>query len=219
MFIIKSNDRVVYGPAQYNYQMFKWILVNDLELDPSTFTIPNIMNTNEVFTINETTSILPVELNYNTIDSDIEQPAGPIWLFTNEKAIGTYEAVPKPIDAVKNELKAIVAKQRYEKEVSGLEINGSKILTDRESQAQLNGAYVSLKNNLVTSIDWKASNGSWVVLTLTEVEPLATAVSMHVQNCFTEEKIKCEEIDAVTTLAELKVIAESLKPQTNPMGV
>lgn len=212
MFIVKENERVVYGPAHYNYQMFKWVLVNDLELDPTSFTLPNNMEDLETATITPTVSILPVNIVYNPIDSDIEQPAGPFWAFTDTLASAIYNAEPKPIDTVKNELKAIVASQRYTKEISGIEINGSKILTDRESQAQLNGAYVSLKNNLVTSIDWKTSNGDWVALTLAEIEPMAIAVSTHVQSCFTEEKNKCVEIDLATTLAELKVIAESLKP-------
>ena len=110
---------------------------------------------------------------------------------------------------VKNALKAEAAALRYEKETSGILLpNGANIRTDRESQAQLNAAYSSLKNGLIESTFWKADGGVWVSVTLTEIEPIAQVVANHVAACFAAERAHWEaidQIDAVEALADYDV--------------
>ena len=86
--------------------------------------------------------------------------------------------------------------------------NGANIRTDRESQAQLNAAYSSLKNGLIESTFWKADGGMWVSVTLTEIEPIAQVVANHVAACFAAERAHWEaidQIDAVEALADYDV--------------
>lgn len=81
-----------------------------------------------------------------------------------------------------------LADYRYQVETGGLELaDGSRILTDRESQAQLTSAYQSLSQPFVDLIDWKAADG-WVTVTEPELRPIAQAVARHVQGCFTAER-------------------------------
>ncbi|EBC1279443.1 DUF4376 domain-containing protein [Salmonella enterica] len=68
-----------------------------------------------------------------------------------------------------------------------------KILTDRESQAQLAGAYQSLACGLITQTDWKAADG-WMTVTKEQIEPVAKAVATHVAGCFAAEKAVSEQI-------------------------
>ena len=104
----------------------------------------------------------------------------------------------------KEELKKTVTDRRYSVETSGITLpNGVKIKTDRESQAQLSSAYSSLKNGLITDTQWKGDNGEWVLVTLTEIEPIAQAVAAHVRACFAAEKQHFESIDAITTFEGL----------------
>lgn len=89
-----------------------------------------------------------------------------------------------------------LADHRWQIETGGVTLpDGSRILTDRESQAQLTSAYQSLSMPFVESIDWKAAGG-WVTVTETELRPIAQAVAQHVQGCFKAERIVSEQIDA-----------------------
>ena len=131
-----------------------------------------------------------------------------------QNADGRWEAawrVPTDAEArdaflinVKNALKAEVATLRYEKETGGVLLpNGANIRTDRESQAQLNAAYSSLKNGLIESTFWKADGGVWVSVTLTEIEPIAQIVANHVAACFAAERVHCEAIDQIDAVEGL----------------
>ena len=99
-----------------------------------------------------------------------------------------------------------IAKERYIYEISGTLINGERIDTRRDTQAALTAAYVSLKNGLLTKVDWKESGGKFVSLELPTVEGLAYTVSNHVQNAFTIEKDLNALIDAATTVEEVRLI-------------
>jgi hypothetical protein len=101
--------------------------------------------------------------------------------------------------------KAALAAKRYEVEIGGIEIAGAKVKTDRESQASLTGAYTSLKEGMLTSIDWKTEDG-WVTLDLESCEAIAQAVAVHVQACFTQEKELSALIDAAQTVEDLAEI-------------
>lgn len=101
---------------------------------------------------------------------------------------------------------AELAAYRFDFETGGLELAGGlRILTDRESQAQLNSAFTTLQNGLVPDTDWKAANG-WEVVTLEQVTPIAKAVAAHVRGCFRGERTVQTAILAAGTMAEIEAI-------------
>lgn len=99
-----------------------------------------------------------------------------------------------------------IAEWRYALETAGVNVGGVMVRTDRESQAQLTGAFSSLKEGLVTSIDWKAANGQFVTLTLVDVSAIAQAVAQHVQASFTQEKSYIAQVQAATTIEQVDAI-------------
>lgn len=104
------------------------------------------------------------------------------------------------------EMLALLANYRYAVETGGLElVGGRRILTDRESQAQLSSAFVTLQSGLVPDTDWKAANG-WEVVTLEQIRPIATAVAAHVRGCFRGERTVQTAIMAASTMAEIEAI-------------
>lgn len=116
--------------------------------------------------------------------------------FENGVLTQQWNIVPRPLDTIKEELTAELAAHRYEVETGGVTLpDGSRILTDRESQAQLTSAYQSLSMPFVESIEWKAAEG-WVTVTEAELRPIAQAVAQHVQGCFKAERIVSEQIAA-----------------------
>lgn len=99
-----------------------------------------------------------------------------------------------------------LADHRWRIETGGVELpDGTRILTDRESQAQVNSAYTTLREDFITTADFKGENG-WVLITLAEITPIAKAVARHVQPCFTAERRVGEKIKAAEDAEALHAI-------------
>lgn len=117
-----------------------------------------------------------------------------------------------------------LADHRWRIETGGVTLpSGARILTDRESQAQVNSAYTSLRDDFITKADFKGENG-WVLITLEEIAPIAKAVARHVQPCFTAErrvgeKIKAAEgaeaLHAIDIAGEFASELEAIKAEAN----
>ncbi|MDH0435560.1 DUF4376 domain-containing protein [Aeromonas caviae] len=100
-------------------------------------------------------------------------------------------------------LLADVAAKRWHVETDGIIVADVPIKTDRGSQAQLNSAYTSLKSGLIADTPWKAADGSFTLVTLAELEPVAKAVAEHISSCFAAERAHTEAINLLQTQVEL----------------
>lgn len=109
----------------------------------------------------------------------------------------------RTIESVREFLKVDLCDKRYDFETAGCNFYGAVIRTDRESQAQLLATSYCLRFGLATRIDFKAANGWMVIDTEQQILAVGTAVTQHVQKCFTTEKMISEEIDAMTDLNQL----------------
>ncbi len=118
-------------------------------------------------------------------------------------------SVPPPVtlDDVKKSKLLELANRRYAAEVAGVVVSGSLIRTDRESQATLTSAYVTLQAGFKETIDWKTSSGDWIALTLQEVTYIASIVTDHVQSCFTTERALSDQVLLATTIEEVNSIS------------
>lgn len=101
-------------------------------------------------------------------------------------------------EAISKKLGELAAK-RYEVETGGISFMGSKIRTDRESQALLNAAFAGLQSGFSNSIDWKNAEGQFIQVTIEEMKPIAQAVFDHVQRCFSLENSHAASIRALKT--------------------
>lgn len=101
----------------------------------------------------------------------------------------------------KPEMLTELATYRLEIETGGLELEGGlRLLTDRQSQAQLNIAYTDLKYGLIPDTDLKAAN-TWEVVNLEQMEPIAKALAVHRRACFRGERVVSTAIENAKTLA------------------
>jgi hypothetical protein len=116
------------------------------------------------------------------------------------------EPPPVTLESTKAAKLAELANWRYQREISGIMLGGARIKTDRESQATISGAYSSLKDGLITSVDWKADNGQWITIGLLEMTAIAQAVAVHVQQCFALEKGYVDQVTAATTIEEVQAV-------------
>ena len=196
MFVLSQNrSSVVLGPMEYNKSYFQVMAKNDLGLDvnlPSDATgYVNLGNNLELFPVTE------VRAN---VKSKIEQPAGPFLTYSGETCTATYTAVPKNIDVVKNELKAIFAANRYKKEVGGVKvtIQGQEVtaLTGREDR----NLYLQAFQLNAADISWKFNNELWLILSLAELGEIVATVMNHIKTSFEEEVAIITTINNCTTL-------------------
>lgn len=111
--------------------------------------------------------------------------------------------IVKTVEQLKVDAAQKIAASRYALETAGIDFYGTRIKTDRESQATLNAAMTAVARNPLLEIDWKGENG-WVKLGKTEVEAISDAVIAHVQACFSAEKNKLVALDALTTVDEVR---------------
>lgn len=115
----------------------------------------------------------------------------------------TITSTPKDVSTAKAAKSAEISAARYALETGGINLpGGSRISTDRDSQAMITGALLTVQRNPAAIIDWKGETG-WVQLDKPAVEAIADAVSHHVQACFSAERAKHEALAALTTFAEI----------------
>ncbi|CUH68703.1 hypothetical protein TG4357_03747 [Thalassovita gelatinovora] len=90
-----------------------------------------------------------------------------------------------------------LADLRWQRETGGLDIaGGARIVTTRESQAQIASTVQSISAGLISEpIDWKLASG-WQQLSAAEILSIAGAVADHVKRCFAAEKAISVQMDA-----------------------
>jgi hypothetical protein len=125
----------------------------------------------------------------------------------NSKFLATTEAEASELVAKLNlpDTLAALAKYRFEKETGGVTLGEMEVRTDRESQSQLNSAFITLKEGFVTSTPWKKANG-WQDVTLATITPLAQGVAQHVNKCFIVEQTVEEQLHLIVSHTEMQAV-------------
>lgn len=113
------------------------------------------------------------------------------------------------------DLVAYAAARRFAVEVGGVDVNGVRIATDRDSQSMVANAYAGMQASGATSVKFKAASG-WIELTTDQLKAIALAVFAHAQACFAAEDGCDAGINAspptITTYAEVDAAFASLMP-------
>lgn len=101
-----------------------------------------------------------------------------------------------------------VAQHRYETEVGGTTVNGFDVATDVSSQSKLIAVRINAREDPAYTVKWKTSSG-FVTLTAAQIILITDAVRQHVQDCFDWEADKAMEIEACSTLDDLRLVTLS----------
>jgi hypothetical protein len=115
-----------------------------------------------------------------------------------------YLVEDRDLEEVKNELKVAIATVRYNTEIAGTTLeDGTKVLTDRDTQAAANNVYTALSNGFITNANWKNPEG-WTTVTSESFLPIISAISDHVKACFDIEFNLVETLNSITEMSDLK---------------
>ena len=97
-------------------------------------------------------------------------------------------------------LKAAVTQKRWEVETGGITLpTGVRVATGIDDQNRITSVIANARLAGLDSVSFKAASG-WVTLTLAELEGVAAAIALHVQQCFSAERAHHEAIDALQQL-------------------
>ena len=112
---------------------------------------------------------------------------------------------PEPITV---DLYAYAATKRYAVETGGIVIDTMRVMTDRQSQSLITGAYNYVQANPEVTVKFKTAAG-FVELTAAQMTAIANAVGAHVQASFAAEGEVDKQIIAgtITTTTEIDAFA------------
>lgn len=204
MYILQYKNRVIAGPRDWHAGMFKFAL-ESVGIDT---TVPGVAPEQLPLVINADAKIQECVLVYPEYNKKIQYAHGPFWDFSKDVAIGTFEVKENSIEAIRNDLKAIVAAERYKNETAGTKITVQNkevtIDTTRGARDIFAQKYLLMADN--ETVNWKFPEG-WLTLTKAELGAVVNMAVAHIQNEFNWEKTKVEAIEAAATSAELDAIA------------
>jgi len=122
-------------------------------------------------------------------------------------------------DELKEDLKAHSAFRRYEVETAGIMIGGKPANTDRGSQAMITSAWTTVQNDPNATVEWKDRDGNWTTLSGQQVVQFHSAVTGHVEVCFSTEADVSGKIDSgtVTNKDQIDLIYEAI-PHLPPLA-
>lgn len=205
-YALIHDEKIQVGPRSWNYNFFKKYLEEaGLNYDAVTISAPenNMIITDEW-------RIIPVDdIPVPEINPNFEQPAGPFLTIYEDHVSGYYTVIPIEVEASKNKLKEIVTQNRYTAEVGGCNFtlnDGTEvtIYTTREDRNVYLQAYQIISEG--QTITFKFPGAVFKAVDKEELGRIVQAGATHIQNAFNWEAAKYSEIDACTTLDELRLI-------------
>lgn len=110
------------------------------------------------------------------------------------------------LDQLKESRKAESAQKRYEKETSGVTVNGRLFLSTREDVRILESAMDKIRRGLVSEVIWKCGDNKFIKLKSNNIDNIESAILTHIQAAFDREAEYDAAIDACATVEELAAI-------------
>lgn len=95
--------------------------------------------------------------------------------------------------------------RRFQKQITGVKVNGLTVQTDAGSKAQLLEYKGAAQSDPSFSANWKLTTGTFVRWTADQIIAAANAVSAHVTACFDQEAAACAAILEGTVTTKEKV--------------
>ncbi len=119
------------------------------------------------------------------------------WVSPTNPVLYTPEELVEKTNDLREVLKNKATERRWEVETGGLTLpNGIKVKTGVDDKNRITTVLVNAKLAGLTSVNFKSDSG-WVPMTLSEIEAIAIAISLHTDQCFNNEMAHHLSIDAL----------------------
>ena len=201
--LVENKQTILLGPIFWRHRFIQSEL-DDLDID---YTVPPV-EPNSYLKFTDELEIYPIaDLAIPQHDAIFEQLAGPFWNFDNNVATGHYTVLPRDLEAIKNDLRALAAAERYRKEVAGVQVTVQNTAVTVDTSRDGRNIFVQ-KYTLMSDTDtvqWKFPE-TWLTLSRSELGAVVAAGAAHVQSQFDWESAIVDQIAAASTVDELKTI-------------
>lgn len=116
-------------------------------------------------------------------------------------------------------VKDAITQKRWQIETGGITLpTGVRVATGIDDQNRITSVIANARLAALEIVSFKAASG-WVTLTLAELEGVAAAIAMHVQQCFSAERAHHEAIDALQLLpADDQALQQALEAYNLEQG-
>lgn len=200
MYALINNQQLLLGPIAFNYRMINSVLEEELELD---YRVTSQDYQNVPIEITKNVKILPALNDIPEHDPKFQYLTGPVHEITNTQVIFHYQVADKPLEQIKDERKALVAPERWNKENKNITItinnNDITVSTSRDNR-------LAIVSKLLSSdgpYNFKFDNGFWEEITRNDLQNILNQIDVVVQEAFDWELTKLEEINACETAEEV----------------
>jgi hypothetical protein len=110
-----------------------------------------------------------------------------------------FSTVAARMAEAKAELVDQATAKRWEIETGGIILaNGIQVKTSVEDQNRISSVIVNASRAGLTSVDFKSADG-WVTVSVAQLEAIADAIALHVQQCFSAERAHHDAIEQLAT--------------------
>ncbi len=118
-----------------------------------------------------------------------------------------YQEQTDSLDSVKIRKKVELCIGRDGFEQAGVFLNDVRFDSDRCERAALLTTLEVIRSGAMSSVEWRTSDGSFVVLDEAKIVSLLTAIAMHTQTAMSTEKTLCALVDAAQDKSAVDAIA------------
>jgi hypothetical protein len=209
LFALIDNGQVVVGPRSYYPNAFSRYLS---ETNQSTdFIFPREFD-GQSLEVSDTVKLLEVNQTTPSYDSLTEQLAGPFLTVGETSVDSTFTVVPRDVSAVRNDIKALIAARRYEKEVATVEVDIDGLIVKPDTGRGERDIYAQAMLLMSDTDTYKfkfPKSGNWAVLTKAQLALIVQAIMSQVQGAFTWEGEQNELLDAAETIEDLISVKNS----------
>jgi hypothetical protein len=206
MYGLIHNNKIQVGPREWSYWFFKKYL-NDNNLTYSQAQL-SISDPGESV-IGDGWKILKTSIDVPSYNSLFEQLEGPFWTINANDITGYYNVIDVSVASAKNNMKSIVAANRYIVEIGGVDYTLAdntvvNLYTNREDRnAYLDAMLIIQPEDTIT---FKFKKGIFKPLTKADLQGIVGVGSFHIASVFNWEATKVGEIETTQTIAALKLI-------------
>jgi len=140
-------------------------------------------------------------------DPLIQRLSAPVYSIVGETVEEVYTVIDKDVQEVKDLMIRDLGRVEDEKEAEGITLStGEFMCTDDKSQAKLTQAADACRADGTLTFNWKLCPGSFKAVTAAELLVMNDELIAYVRVCLEREKNHTDNINACTTLDELKNI-------------
>jgi hypothetical protein len=193
MYALINGQELLLGPIAFNYRMINSVLEEELEVD---FRVTSNDYQSVPITFTEDIKILPARNEVPEYDPTFQSVSQTSHEITDTEVVFNYGVSDKSLEQIKEEYKAAVAPERWNKENTTVTVtindNEITVSTSRDNR-------LSIVSKLLSGdgpYNFKFNDGVWVEISKTDLQTILTAIDTVVQAAFDWELAKLAEIDA-----------------------